>query len=178
MSSIECQKRSKKRRKYQVVHIMGGKCCICGYDKCVSALDLHHVSEKRNGKESMSGIIYHQSWVKILKELKKCILVCANCHREIHDTENGIKDITFKRYYREWIKKECKRCGKEFETNGDGIYCSQLCSHLDQRKVDRPSKEELQKLLNDGVKWVELGRTFGVSDNSVRKWARRYELIS
>jgi 5-methylcytosine-specific restriction endonuclease McrA len=45
------------------------------------------------------------------------------------------------------------------------------------RKVVRPSKDELATLINSHS-WVYLGRKFGVSDNAVRKWARRYKLIT
>jgi hypothetical protein len=44
------------------------------------------------------------------------------------------------------------------------------------RKVDRPNKETLQRLINT-KSWSEIGRDYGVSDNAVRKWARRYKII-
>ena len=59
----------------------GGKCCICGYNKCIAALDFHHLDP--NSKEG--GVIgTTASLEKQREEAKKCILVCANCHREIH----------------------------------------------------------------------------------------------
>jgi hypothetical protein len=59
----------------------GGKCCICGYSKCIAALDFHHLDP--DAKEG--GIIgTTASLAKQREEAKKCILVCANCHREIH----------------------------------------------------------------------------------------------
>lgn len=69
----------------------GGKCVKCGYDKCLAALDFHH--EDPNEKE------FHPSKLckinpfttrpdanlqRTLDELSKCILLCANCHRELH----------------------------------------------------------------------------------------------
>ena len=60
----------------------GGECCMCGYNKCASALEFHHIDP--NNKEG--GIIgTTTSLAKQREEAKKCILVCANCHREIHD---------------------------------------------------------------------------------------------
>ena len=61
----------------------GSKCQICGYRKCREALEFHHlnISEKDFG---ISDKGYTRSWEKIREELDKCLLVCANCHREIH----------------------------------------------------------------------------------------------
>lgn len=55
-------------------------------------------------------------------------------------------------------------------------YCSNSCTASKKRKCDRPSKEELAKLIAENT-WIGIGRMFGVSDNSVRKWAKRYGLI-
>ena len=70
-----------KRKKAELVKIIGGKCCICGYNKCNAALEFHHKGNKEN---SLAKMIRDISKQKALKEIKKCILVCANCHREIH----------------------------------------------------------------------------------------------
>ena len=61
---------------------LGGKCSRCGYSKSFYALDFHHT--EGNKEESLSKLIRNQSKQKALKEIKKCILLCANCHRELH----------------------------------------------------------------------------------------------
>lgn len=73
--------RAKKRR--ILVEEAGGKCKICGYDKCIRNLHFHHVdpSEKEFGLSTVGNNI---SLEKVKKEMKKCILVCSNCHGEIH----------------------------------------------------------------------------------------------
>jgi hypothetical protein len=75
----------RKSKKLKAVEFAGGKCCMCGYNKCVEALDFHHLdpSSKRVGPRA-GGTLMHQGWSFVLEEIKKCILVCANCHREIH----------------------------------------------------------------------------------------------
>lgn len=73
-------KRRKKLRQ-KAIEYKGGKCSICGYSKCSDALDFHHESSKDFGL-SANGIT--RSWEKTRAELDKCILVCSNCHREIH----------------------------------------------------------------------------------------------
>ena len=82
---------AKRRRKVKelAVAYKGGKCQVCGYNKYVGALDLHHLD--RTTKEfSMGHRGYTHSWEKIRKEADKCALVCANCHREI---EAGITQL-------------------------------------------------------------------------------------
>ena len=79
---------AKRRRKIKefAVHYKGGKCQLCGYGKYHGALDLHHLDPKT--KEFAIGYKgYTRSWAKVKAELDKCILVCANCHREL---EGGI----------------------------------------------------------------------------------------
>lgn len=64
------------------IEYKGGKCQICGYDKCEGALELHHLhQEKKSFGIGDKG--YTRSWDKVKTELDKCILLCANCHREI-----------------------------------------------------------------------------------------------
>jgi transposase-like protein len=46
------------------------------------------------------------------------------------------------------------------------------------RKVDRPPKEQLIELMEQKTSWVQMGRMFGVSDNAVRKWAKKYDLLN
>ncbi len=76
----------RRKNKEQLVALKGGKCERCGYDKCIGALDFHHVdeSQKEFGIAALSN--YN---IEILKqELTKCILLCSNCHREEHFNKN------------------------------------------------------------------------------------------
>lgn len=75
-------KRRKKIREMAISYL-GGKCVFCGYSRCSAALDFHHFDENQK-KFGLSQDGLTRSWEKTKKELKKCILVCANCHREIH----------------------------------------------------------------------------------------------
>ncbi len=74
---------SKHRRmvRKKAVDYMGGCCSICGYKKCIEALEFHHKQDKNFGISETGNT---RSWEKVKKEIEKCILVCANCHREIH----------------------------------------------------------------------------------------------
>ncbi len=63
--------------------LKGDRCQICGYDKYVGALEFHHVNGK-NKEFDLSTRGLTRSWARVKKEVEKCVLVCANCHREIH----------------------------------------------------------------------------------------------
>jgi len=63
----------------------GGKCSKCGYSKCLDALDFHHLDPSQ--KEFSLGSRRGLNVDALRKELDKCILVCRNCHAEIHSAE-------------------------------------------------------------------------------------------
>ena len=87
-----CVDAVQKRRdevKRMAVEYKGGKCEICGYDKYQGALEFHHLNpEEKDFGISAKG--YTRSFEKIKEEIEKCILVCSNCHKEIHA---GIIDL-------------------------------------------------------------------------------------
>ena len=66
----------------------------------------------------------------------------------------------------------CIDCGKQIDRHS--TRCDE-CSKKLQRKVERPSKEELSQLLQES-NFSAIGRTYGVSDNAVRKWCKYYNL--
>lgn len=70
--------------KSQMVEYKGGCCVRCGYKKYQGALEFHHLDP--NEKDFNPSRLKNYSFNEIIKsELDKCILVCSNCHREIHD---------------------------------------------------------------------------------------------
>lgn len=74
-----------KRRaiKKALVKYKGGKCEICGYDKCMRALEFHHLDPLQKDFHPSQYLTRDFSILK--KEVDKCMLVCSNCHAEIHD---------------------------------------------------------------------------------------------
>jgi predicted HNH restriction endonuclease len=75
---------AKRRRKIKTLAIeyKGGRCQVCGYDKCEGALELHHLDQSKKDF-GIGDKGYTRAWSKVQAELDKCILLCANCHREI-----------------------------------------------------------------------------------------------
>jgi hypothetical protein len=68
--------------KQKAVDYLGGKCSICTYDRYLGALEFHHINPSE--KDFTIAELKLTSFEKIKAELDKCLLVCANCHREIH----------------------------------------------------------------------------------------------
>lgn len=74
----------RKRTKLKLIEYKGGKCEICGYNKCEAVLQFHHINPKEKDF-SISGKSW--SFEKLKQEVDKCMLLCANCHTEKHYQE-------------------------------------------------------------------------------------------
>jgi hypothetical protein len=72
-----------KELKIKAVEYKGGKCICCNYDRYVGALEFHHVNPKEKEYSISELRSYTFEVVKI--ELDKCVLLCKNCHAEVHN---------------------------------------------------------------------------------------------
>ena len=78
----------RRQNKLVLVEYKGGKCERCGYNKCVDALEFHHLDPSTKEAKNLGTTAAIE---KQKVEADKCILVCANCHREIHnELRNGM----------------------------------------------------------------------------------------
>ena len=176
MSNYESVKSYRQRQKENIIYVMGGECACCGYKKCNSALELHHLDPEK--KDFTFSDNTNRAWDMVVQELPKTILVCANCHREIHA---GLIDITTLQssfnnekaievsQTTEKSKRGfhfCKVCGKKVSSKA--YYCSE-CYGKTKREVKRPSREQL-KLDIRTLPMIQVGKKYGVTDNAVRKW--------
>jgi hypothetical protein len=71
-----------RERKLKCIEYLGGKCEVCGYDKCVNVLSFHHVNP--DAKSFPISGNYTRKWSILMAELDKCRLLCSNCHGELH----------------------------------------------------------------------------------------------
>ncbi|MDO8625996.1 MAG: hypothetical protein Q7K39_00880 [Candidatus Magasanikbacteria bacterium] len=70
----------------------GGQCALCGYNRCENALEFHHrMAKSKDFGISAKG--YTRSWAMVKKEIDKCILLCANCHREVHEGKTQLPQV-------------------------------------------------------------------------------------
>lgn len=174
---------SDKRKKQRLVNSLGGKCCICGYDKCLSALQFHHTDPSE--KDFTIGTNAHIAFEKALEEAKKCILVCANCHREIHE---GLINNSLKTSYNEelanieleklkQIKTKkifyCKDCGKEISYGA--TRCADCAKKYYSPVKEKPNRQELKNLIRT-MPFTQIAKKYDITDNAVRKWCDKLGL--
>lgn len=170
------------RRKSNLIKVLGNKCCICGFDKFQQALEFHHVNpeEKEFGIGASNAVT--KALDKQLEEMKKCILVCSNCHRGIHSGYYQVPS-NWKTFYDNKIAEAlledlkaketvCVDCGKKISSSANR--CPE-CAKIYLRACVRPSREEL-KILIRTMPFTQIGIKYKVSDNAVRKWCDIYGL--
>ena len=168
-------------RKQYLIEVKGGGCEKCGYNKCSRCLSFHHRDPKNKKFNLDLRIIGNFSWSKILDEFEKCDLLCMNCHGEHHDAETDKSYIDYIMILRGTQNNICLNCGKEFNVccsqvkSGGGKYCSMKCASFAKRKISRPSKEDLEKIIWEKPT-TKIAEDFGVSDKAVEKWCKSYKI--
>jgi hypothetical protein len=160
------------RRKKELVELAGGKCIICGYNKCLRALTFHHRDPNNKKFQLSSADIKSKKWEEVIEEFKKCDLLCVRCHAEIHDLEyqNYINIEVYKspnKYKKTFF---CPNCNSNMSSKSK--MCIK-CKQLKSRKVNRPDKDVLINQINE-LGYSAVGRLYGVSDNAIRKWIKNY----
>ena len=81
----ELRKDIKFRKKLLDIYKVNKGCSVCGYNKCAVALDFHHEGDEKKEKAISYLVNSSFNFNKVLEEIKKCIVLCANCHRELHN---------------------------------------------------------------------------------------------
>ena len=158
-------------RKFKLIELRGNKGCeSCGYIKNIGALDLHHIDPKTKMFQLDSKRLANKSWKSILEEFDKCIILCSNCHREHHNPELNYLDrsIFNERPEINIIDKRCIDCNIEIGYKANRCF---ECSSINSRIFDRPSIEILLEELSNSS-YVSVGKKYGVSDNTIRKWIK------
>jgi len=84
LQSYPAQKRRGLARKLMLLDQFGNSCSICGYDKNLAALTFHHMTDDKLFKLDMRSLS-NRTFDAVRHESKKCILVCHNCHAELHN---------------------------------------------------------------------------------------------
>ena len=80
--NAKTQKEKRRKFKSNCIEYKGGECSCCGYNASDQALDFHHINP--SDKDFEISKYRGKFSEKVIKELDKCMLVCSNCHREIH----------------------------------------------------------------------------------------------
>lgn len=168
-------------RKLHLIELRNGKCEKCGYANNLSALEFHHKNPSEKEVTLNSRHLSNMSLEKIYKEFEKCLILCANCHREHHNPEMTIISIKSKISQFDEFKKiknltirngkpKCIDCGKEI--NYTYKRCVP-CTNLFLRKVkNRPTKEKIEQLiLEKGI--TKTAEEFNVSRTTIKRWIKK-----
>lgn len=159
----------RKRFRERIAAAFGGGCAICGYSKCLRALELHHLDPA--AKEFSFGHIITRAcnWAKVVMELRKCVMLCANCHREVHADEASVPADAprFDEAYADYrapAMEPCPVCGDPKLLTART--CSVVCARKKLEKVSWPSN--LAELVAQSSR-VKVAKALGVSDKAVAK---------
>jgi len=180
-NNSESVKTWRKNTKARIIESFGGKCSICEYRLCHEAFDLHHLNPEE--KDFALGAVRGsaKSWEKIVKELRKCVLLCCRCHREVHANITKLPENcnSFNEDFADYKKVQkmskmtpCEVC-KVLKSSHNKT-CSYACSAKLSRKVDWDSIDLLEELKNSTKS--KIAERLGISESAVRK--REKKLLS
>lgn len=181
MANNDAVKNWRKNLKERALKLFGGRCVCCGYNTCSAALEFHHLEPAHKDFTLSSVYKNPKSWDAIVKELEKCALVCANCHREIH---YGSRSIEYKCYldktlidYRLYETDKYKKCICGITIIKTKKYCSPECCARDRQTIkweqERDSILHLKDDLN--LSYIQIAHKYNTSDNTIRKWYLRFK---
>jgi len=174
----------RKQFKHNLVQYAGGYCAICTYKKSYRCLSFHHLNKSTKTFEINEAT--QKTLEEIAVELDKCILLCLNCHSEVHDEISDISDVKpiknleYLDIIKSLIQKDekpliiekyyCLDCNVEKKTSAARCV---PCSQKYQEKVKWPEIEELIEMLKTSNK-VLLAKQLGVSEAAIRKRLSKY----
>lgn len=156
-------KRWRKLTKRKLIEAFGGKCSCCSYFRCVEAFEFHHLDSKQKDAHSGQMTANPRAWTKIVAELKKCILVCSNCHKEIHaGVREQPKDP--QRLDESLIKSKTLKEQKQL------IIANELAKRLSQfKQKDRYEGADLLSLYQEKKNYEAIGEMFGVTGAAIKR---------
>lgn len=142
-NNYQNQKLRGLKRKTEYILSRGEKCEICGYNKNIAALDFHHKNPKEKDFQIDARKFANCDLEKLTDELNKCIILCANCHREIHHPDLEVNLILESKYLHnnkksfnnkksQWKGTIYPVCGIKFKKVTGKIFCSKECRNLNK----------------------------------------------
>lgn len=162
----EKQQKRAWSRKLELVAMMGGKCCCCGYDKNIAALEFHHTNPGNKSFQLDARHLANTTMEKVLEESKKCVLLCSNCHKEVHYPQQEKVLLQKVPYTNKSLSKPkhkmsvCPVCGVEFRYEKRKKYCSPECREKDK---GYPSVDEVVAKYNELKSQRKVAEFYGLT---------------
>lgn len=181
MSNTENVSKWRKNLKRRALQLFDNKCVCCGYNKCSAALEFHHLEPEHKDFTLSSVYANPKSWDVVVKELEKCALVCANCHREIHYGDREIDNKSYINYayvnYKLYETENYHTCYCGSLIHKKHKYCSHKCYNKARETINwSEEKENILKLKDvDNLSFVHIAKLYNSSDNTIRKWYYRFK---
>ena len=171
-----------RRLRARAVSYKGGKCEACGYSKCIAAFDFHHIDPSTKDFTISSRNL---KWETLVKEIDKCQLLCANCHREAHEQERQPELQRRKREAEAVLaRRKASRtptrprltirchCGNSFRSyDPNARSCSRKCAGLEKSHA-RPSNEKLEAMVR-ATTLTQVGKALDVTRTTIKRWCRQ-----
>lgn len=168
------------RTKSRLIKAFGGKCGICGYDKCDDVFEFHHINskEKEFGLGSARGNTI--SWERMVNEVRKCVMLCSNCHKEVHSSRSNTiipENITrFNERFADYkphkaiVFDKCPVC--DGVKNAYHTACSPSCRAKLKQKVDWDAID-LITLVEQYKNYEKIGDMLGITGAAVSRHHRK-----
>lgn len=157
---------------------MGSRCVLCGYDKCINALHVHHIDPSKKSLTFSNILSYKKEMPttnELILEMENCCLLCANCHAEVHaiGLENITLETSFDQSRFDEFITNCKICGY-LNNNPFYKYCRCLSKNTNVNKttnfvIDWDKFDVLLLLHRFDGNFSAVGRELNITDNAVRK---------
>jgi len=150
----------------------GGACEICGYCKNIAALEFHHINPEEKKFNVDMRKFSNMNLEKLEAELEKCILICANCHRELHNENLTMKNVPIllenvdKITFSNKGGQTCPICGKKFKKSKGKIYCSKECR---VKAKNYPTKQEVLDKYQELHSWQKVADFYNITRRIVQR---------
>lgn len=156
------------KRKLELIKSRGGKCELCGYDRNIAVLEFHHINPDEKEFQLDMRHLSNTSLERLKEEADKSQLLCANCHREVHNPHLGMDEVEDlvnteakdKTSFENMTGSVCPVCGKRFPKSKGKIYCSKECRDADKHY---PSLEEVNEQYEILKNWEKVAQHFGLT---------------
>jgi len=168
----------RRRTKERLVKAFGGICCVCNEKLDDVVYDFHHIDGVKESKISDISRGNIKAWGKIVDEVRKCVMVCSNCHRLIHGSIAEIPENA-ERFNEKYAYYDPVVYPKLRTKSGKKVYHLSIRRYVrkpEQIISKRPPKSMLKVLMGrDSI--TSLSHEFNVSRTTIRRWAKKYKLI-